>query len=247
MKDTLDNKLSSFTATLDVADQADFQPVWHGQPPAAFAVGLTAVRAQVTTLRTKAAKQSAPPAGNAEALKTLRKNFEKKLHVLARATYQALKRLNRPEDAEQANLTPSDFSHARANNLAGLGETILDLAEPLTTAPAGGGDAPGVAYGVTADRVAAVNTLWENYSTAIGAPRGARAERKALTDALPDDFRTVEAAFAALDDLVVQFPDADEPHPQAQEFMDAWFNARKVVDLGRRAAKPNPPTPPPNA
>jgi hypothetical protein len=30
-------------------------------------------------------------------------------------------------------------------------------------------------------------------------------------------------------------------------FVEAWFNARRVVDLGRRAAKPNPTTAPPTA
>ncbi|MBI3876270.1 MAG: hypothetical protein HY300_10010, partial [Verrucomicrobia bacterium] len=61
----------------------------------------------------------------------------------------------------------------------------------------------------------------------------------------PDDARAAEAKFAICDDFVVQFPEADPPHPKAQEFMDAWFNARQVVNLGRRAAKPNP-SPAPN-
>ena len=39
-----------------------------------------------------------------------------------------------------------------------------------------------------------------------------------------------------LDDLVIQFDDT----PTGSAFVDAWFNTRKVVDLGRRAAKPAP-------
>jgi hypothetical protein len=31
-----------------------------------------------------------------------------------------------------------------------------------------------------------------------------------------------------------------------RQFSDAWFAARQVIDLRRRAAKPNPPPVPPN-
>ena len=42
-------------------------------------------------------------------------------------------------------------------------------------------------------------------------------------------------------------PDAETPHPKAQQFVDSWFNARQLVNLGHRAAKPTPPPPPPPA
>ena len=52
---------------------------------------------------------------------------------------------------------------------------------------------------------------------------------------------SVEEEFANLDDLVIPFGDT----ATGSAFVDAWFNARKVVDLGRRATKPNPAPAPP--
>ena len=124
-------------------------------------------------------------------------------------------------------------------NLAGLGETVLDLAEPLTVAPAQNQPAPGVKFGLTAQSVAALDALWQRYSTAVGAPVSARSRRKALTEQLPGDFREAEEEFAALDDLILQFDDAGGA---GTRFIDSWFNARRVQDTGRRSARPAPPT-----
>ena len=55
----------------------------------------------------------------------------------------------------------------------------------------------------------------------------------ALTGQLPGDVGAIKEKCAALDDLVIQFGETTE----GIAFVDAWFNARKVVDLVR-AAKP---------
>ena len=70
----------------------------------------------------------------------------------------------------------------------------------------------------------------------MGTPAGARARRKALTDQPSNDVRGIEGKFANLDGLVIQFGES----ATGSAFVDAWFNARKVADLGRRAAKPAP-------
>ena len=57
-----------------------------------------------------------------------------------------------------------------------------------------------------------------------------------LRDALPSQFAIVEEKFSELDDLIIQFRGTEA----GERFVDAWFNARRVVDTGRRVAKPNP-------
>jgi hypothetical protein len=244
MNDTLASKLASFRATLDVADESEFKPVWQTKPPAAFEEGLAAARATVRELASKGADQSAPTIGATDSLRQIRGDFEKALLPRARAIFRCLQALGRAEDAAKADLTPSDLHNARAVNLAGLGETILDLAEPLTA----GQPAPGAKYGITAESIAALDAAWDRYSTTVGAPAGARARRKALTEQLPAAFRAAEEEFATLDDLILQFDDAGGP---GTHFIDSWFNARRVQDTGRRSARPAPPpagappTPPP--
>ena len=66
-----------------------------------------------------------------------------------------------------------------------------------------------------------------------------------VADELPDDIRAVEAQFSLCDDFLPQFALATE---MGRQFSDAWFAARQVIDLGRRASKPgggNSPGPTP--
>jgi len=108
-------------------------------------------------------------------------------------------------------------------------------AEPLLT----GTPAPAAKY-FTQAQFDALDALWQQFSTAVGAPASARSNRKALTGQLPDDFRTVEAQFSLCDDFLPQFAMASD---LGLQFSDARFAARQVIDLGRRASKPNPTTP----
>ena len=241
MRDTLSNKLGSFQATLAVANKDENKPIWFNKTPLAFTKGLAAAQTAVAGLIKAGADQSAPTTGSTDALRDLRKTFETTLHPMARATFRCLKNLNRLEDAVKVDLTPSDLHNARAQALAGLGETVLELAEPLSATSDKNQPAVGDDFGVTAAKVAALDGLWDRYSTAVGAPRGARAKRKAITDALPSPFGDVEEQFAALDDMIVQFRGT----PEGDRFVDSWSNARRVVDLGRRANKPNPAPAPP--
>ena len=241
MKDTLANKLASFNGTLAVADKDEFKPIWLNKPPPAFGNGLATARTAVQGLASTGADQSTPTTGSTDALKGLRSQFEKALHPLARATYRTLQSLGRTEDAAKADLSPTDLHNARAQALAGLGETVLELAEPLSVTDDKNNPGPGEEFGVTANKVADFDLLWERYSTAVGAPLGARARRKALTNALPGQFAAVEEKFAVLDDLVIQFRGSE----LGDRFVDAWFNARHVADLGHRANKHTPPAPAP--
>ena len=234
MKDTLSNKLTSFIATLAVADTAAHQAIWRDQPPLSFTEELALARAGVTALGSAGAEQSAAITGTAAALGQLREAFEERLHVLARATYQFMKKAGRTEDAVKIDITPSNLHSARAVVLAGIGETVLNFAEPLTLPPAPGQAALGVKSGITAALFAQVDALWERYSIAVGAPTGVRSKRKTLTAGLPGKFSAVEEMFADLDDIIIQFGTTEV----GKEFIAAWFNARHVTPLGRRAAKP---------
>lgn len=240
MKDTIANKIASFVATLNVADKSEFKPVWENQPPLAFTEGIAAVRPMIAALSDKAAKQSADISGAAKQLRQLRKQFETQLHALARAAYQCLTKQGQTATAEKVNLTPTDLHDARGVALAGIGSTVLDAAEPLLALVAGGPPAAAAKY-FTQEQFDAVDALWQQFSAAVGAPASARSNRKALTGQLPDDVRSVEAQFSLCDDFLPQFAIASD---EGRQFSDAWFAARQVIDLGRRAAKPNSPAPP---
>ena len=232
---TLRNKFSSFQATLLVADAANNKRVWEGQQPEIFGEILAEARKAVDDLSHAGALQSEDVSGSADALKNLRQQFEDALHPLARATFRALKKAERLEDAPKADLTPTDLRNARAGALADMGETVLDLAESLMKDPTTGAAITTYEkYGINATVADEMDALWERYRAAIGSPASARSIRKAKTTALPDQFAAVEALFAELDDYIVQFKKSAE----GRRFIAEWFNARRINDLGHRAAKP---------
>ena len=235
MKDTIANKIASFKATIDVAVDPQNNSLWQDQPPQAFADGIGVVNTAVVQLGSAAAAQSENITGSTAALHDLRQQCETAVYPLARATFQCLTSLGRTDDAAKVDFSVTDLHNARAVALSGMCETVLNLAEPVLQ-PDGTQPAPGIRYGIDSAKVSSVDAVWQKYSTAVGAPLGARAKRKALTDALPGQCAAVEAQFAALDDLVVQFRGTDA----GNKFVDAWFNARHVVDAGHRFNKPTP-------
>jgi hypothetical protein len=74
----------------------------------------------------------------------------------------------------------------------------------------------------TQDQFDALDTLWQQFSAAVGAPASARSNRKALTGQLPDDVRDIEAQFSLCDDFLPQFAMASD---LGLQFSDAWFAA----------------------
>jgi len=234
MNNELSNKLQSFLNTLATADKDEYAPIWTNQSPLAFGELLAEAREDVKSLGSDGAAQSIVPTGDTKALKDLRESFEETLHPLARSLFRCFTKLGNAAEAAKADLTPSDLRNARALALAGFGETVLDLADELIASTDAAAKDVIAKYDITEAAIAPVNTLWEKYSVAVGAPAGARARRKALTEALPAKFAATEEKFAELDDLVVRYNGTKT----GKEFVAAWFNARRVADLGRRAAKP---------
>ena len=114
MNNIITNKLASFATTLNIADKEQFAPVWTRKSPELSSEGLAEVRGMLKATASKGADQSAPITGAAEARRNLRTNFEKWLHLLARATFRTLTRLARTEDAAKADVAPTDLARARA-------------------------------------------------------------------------------------------------------------------------------------
>src|SRR4051812_26867941 len=126
MRNTLVNKLGSFKATLSVADRPEYAVLWQGKAPVGFENGLAELRPAVTALESSAADQSVDITGDTAALKLLRAEVERQLHILARASFRTLHSLGRTEDSVKVDFARSDLSQARALTLAGMAETLLD-------------------------------------------------------------------------------------------------------------------------
>ena len=117
------------------------------------------------------------------------------------------------------------------------------LARDLAQGVVGGAKAAqAVDYGITAAAVASVNKEVEEYAGVVSAPQAGIAERKSITEQLRERFNKVEAKFAVIDDMSLQF----NATAAGRALIASHKTARIVRDLGAGPGpQPQPPAPPP--
>ncbi len=119
--------------------------------------------------------------------------------------------------------------------------TDLDAEDSVVQllAAAAGLDAATLAnYGVTATKLAALETALDQYSEKIGSPRLTTVKRRAKTDSLVDLFTKLRDAHSRMDRLAVIF------RGTAPEFLTAYQAARVIIDRpGTNGSTTVPPQP----
>lgn len=93
---------------------------------------------------------------------------------------------------------------------------------------------------MTTAAVARLKQEADEYQALIAAPADMIGGRATLTQAVRPRFRETEAKFQELDDLAHQF----ETTPGGRHFVDCYFQARKIKDLGHGPTANPPPSPP---
>ena len=207
------------------------QPLWLNQSPEAFTTLYGQFDTGANALGAFGDSQSTPITGATQQQNLAETALEDAAHPLARALRLLLLTQGNQTDAEAWNLTLTDWRKLQEQALLNRAKalaTALDTAVPA-----------GVPYGITADKVAALNDLIEDYEGVIGAPVAARAGRKAKTAEMRPRFRTVDGILEGMDDLILQFRGSEA----GDLFVASYFNARRIGGNGS-ATPPAPPAPP---
>ena len=153
------------------------------------------------------------------------KELEDAAYVLGKAVAVCSRDLNNEEDAAKVGFSLSDWREMRDAILLSTSREAIRIARALLASHA----ADAADCGITAELVNETEREANEFESALGTPRAAIGERRALTAALRDRFNEVEAIFAKMDGLVAQFPD--------DTFIDGYLAARSVVDAGHRRKK----------
>jgi hypothetical protein len=235
MNSRLQVQLNMVGACLNVAQSADYKPVWNGQPPADFGTDIAQLATDYAAVIAKAAQADSATGGAADAKAVAETALEDAAFVLARALAIHFKKTGDLDRHGKVDVTKSAIQKLRTQELVNKSTAIRDLGAAAV------GEAGAAGRGVTAARVTALTAAIAAFSNVMSAPRGQIVNRSALLREVETDVAALLDQVHDLDDLVVQFDGSDA----GKRFIEAWKRARIIVDSGGgQADKPTPTTPP---
>jgi hypothetical protein len=202
MRDEFTNRLGAFDTTLANLNKPANQAVWFQQPPVVFTTKVADSAAAVEELRESCRKQEAAITGAAVDKGREEKEAIEVAHTLGRALVTWFRDQADETNAAKVDLSESGWRRLRDQVLVEKGRLVRELAQGVVSGPKA---AQAADYGITAAGVASVNKEVEEYAAVVSAPQASIAGRKALTQQLRQRFNAVEAKFAVLDDLILQF------------------------------------------
>jgi len=227
-----------FDTSLVNLNKPEHKLIWENQPPLVFTQKVTAAATAVTDLRAFCRKQETDITGAAVDKHREEREAIETAHALARALVTWFRDQNDETNAAKLDLSQSRWRALRDQQLLEKGRLVKQLADGVLAGP---NAAQALTYGITATAATAVNKEVEEYAAVISAPQADIADRKATTGQLRAQFNAVEAKFAVLDDLILQYGTT----PAGRSMVLAYQAARTVLDLGAGPQPPPPPTPPP--
>ena len=239
MRDEFTNRLGMFDTTLLNLNTAPNKAVWFGLPPVVFTPKVAGAGAAVTDLRAFCLQQGTVITGAALDKEREGREAIAVAHPLARALVTWFRDQGDETNAAKVDLPESGWRRLRDQIMVDQGRLVRQLAAAIVAGPDA---ADAVEYGITAAAVASVNKEVEEYAAVASAPQMSIADRKALTQQMRDRFNAVEAKFAVLDDLILQFSGT----AAGRALIASHQEARIIRDLGAGPGQPPaPPTPPP--
>jgi hypothetical protein len=132
-------------------------------------------------------------------------------------------------------MTETDWRELRETVLLDKAQRLIgQLTSALAAAPTVADD-----YNITAARIAALTKERQDYADVIGQPGAKKATRSGLTGSMRARMRVLDGLAAKMDRSVVNFAGT----PTGDAFVDGYFAARRVDNLGHGPGTP-PPTPP---
>ena len=238
MRDEFTNRLGMYDTTLGNLNKPGNKAVWFQQLPVVFTAKVAGAGAGVEDLRDFCRKQQTAITGAALDKEREGKEAIEVAHTLGRALVTWFRDQADETNAAKVDLSESAWRRLRDQVLVDTGRLVRELAQGVVA----GSKAPqAVDYGITAAAVASVNKEVEEYAGVVSAPQTSIADRKGLTQQMRDRFNAVEALFAVLDDMILQFGAT----AAGRALIASHKAARIVRDLGAGPSPTPPPTPPP--
>ena len=244
MQDEFANRLDSFDRSLAVLDLPEHKPLWENQPPLAVTTKVGEARTMVGELKTAQQKQEAGTGGATAEKDREETELEEAAGILAEALVIYYTDKGQETEAGEVNLTESDWTKLRDQQLLAKSQLVIDRATVLSS---GATAVDAAKYGITPAAVLSVTKERTDYDNIVNAPGVTIAVRKALTTGFRPAFKLTEKKFAEVDKLIRQF----RTTAAGRTMIAAWNAARIIKDAGHAGggeapANPTPtPTPTP--
>ncbi|MBC8003492.1 MAG: hypothetical protein H7X97_12970 [Opitutaceae bacterium] len=222
-------------ACVALAESPEYQPVWNGNAPAAFATELAAVKTALTSTLALASQADAAATGAAQDKDVAETALEDAAYPLARALALHFKKAGNLTDRAKVDRSLSAIQKLSAQNLVSFTKQVRDLANMARL------EQNATDRGVTEARITTLSAAITAYEQLINTPRTQIVNRSTLLRELETRTADLLEMLSDLDDLVVQFDTTDLGH----RFVSAWTQTRTILDLGHRFDPPTPPDPNP--
>ncbi len=246
MQDVFANRLAMLLTSRGTLNSPANKAIWFQQEPLIFTTKAEQAFTALDGLAAFAGQQDRTIAGVALDKQREEQELEDAAHLLGGTLAIWFRDQGDETQAAISDLPISRWRHLRNQELLERARQTRDLAQSVVSGPQA---ATAVTYGVTTAAVTGLTKEIDDYAAVITAPQQSIAERKSLTSQLRDRFNAVEALFAVLDHLILQFGTT----PAARLMIAAYQNSRAIRDTGHRASTnptpspPPPPTEPPSA
>lgn len=227
MTDRQENKFSMYLATQAVLDNNN--AVWAGTP--AFVTAKGALDDAISGISKARQTQEKQTKGVTEDKSVAKEAAITKAVSVAAGTFAYASVTGNNTLKEQVNYSPTELRQSRDTILADRLRVIFNAASDNAAAL--------VDYGIQAGDLTDLDALITAYEDVLEAPRTAIGERANATSELESLFDTADTILKEQLDKLVEIFKAS-----ALEFYNQYKSARVIVDLGRRSADSDEPTPP---
>ena len=235
MNSRLQNQLNMVGTCIIVANSPEHQTVWQGEGPAATATDLAALAAAYQSIHAKHALAKSATGGAGDEKSLAEDALENAAYLVARACASHFRKTGDADRRGKVDFTLSHFQKLRDRDLVDQATAVRDIAFAATAEP-GAAD-----RGVTPARIATLTAALESFSAILTKPRGQIVNRATLLREVTTDTAVLLEDLRDLDDLIIQY-NTTEP---GRRFIQAWQNARIIVDAGHGHSTEDDETPSP--
>lgn len=228
METTQTNYLNMAQATDDVC--GDNEAVWTSLP--AFATEVALARTHIASIRRDGQAQlGADSKPHTQAKDDAKKSLARLASDTGAPASVCAETLGDLPAAAKLNQSYSDIYYATDLDAEDLAVNLLAAARAIDPATLAN-------YGVTADRLDALEDALDHYSGKIGSPRSSTVQRRARTISLEGLFDKLRAVHSRMDRLATVF------RTTAPDFLAAYETARVIIDRPATREDDEEPTAP---
>jgi hypothetical protein len=222
MKSRLQNQLNMVGTCITIANEKENKLVWDGQAPLSFATDLADLTTSYQKINAAHALAKAATGGGGDEKANARSTVVNAAHTLARACANFFRKIGDADRRGKVDFTRTDIVSLRDRDLAAQASAIRDIAVTAATEP-GAAD-----RGITTANIAMLRSAIAVFEEKLNMPRGQVVNRSTLLKEVVKDTANLLEDLSDLDDLIPQFAVT----PAGQRFVQAWKNARIIVDAG---------------